>query len=83
MASVSSIITNIKAVAKPIVAFLGLALTFLNENYELVPDQWKQYVTALIALGTLAGIYRAPHGQLTFVAGRHERKARRDPNTRA
>lgn len=59
-------------IRKAITAALGLAVTLvLLVPEELVPEQWRPWVGVILALGTVAGVYRvkndppARHGPTT------------------
>lgn len=73
----ASVITNIKAVAKPIVAALGALAAWLTNNFAVIPTQYQGYVTTFITIVTLLGIYAAPHGQLSLKSRSTRRSARR------
>jgi hypothetical protein len=57
------------AIGKVIVGALGLILGTLNEHLDLIPDPYKGYVTALIGLLMLVGIYHAPYAPIPPKSG--------------
>lgn len=65
----ASAVSNVKAVGKVLVAALGLILAAVNDHIDLVPVQYRGYVTALIGLLTLLGIYHAPYAPLGRAGG--------------
>src|ERR1041385_591436 len=73
MASVGSIFDKLKAVSKVVVALLGFVLAAVNDHIDLVPVQYRGYVTGAIALLTLVGVYHAPYAPL----GGERRSAKR------
>jgi hypothetical protein len=52
------------AVAKVLVAAAGFVLAALNDHIDVVPVQYRGFVTGLIALLTLVGVYHAPYAPL-------------------
>lgn len=59
-----TVLSEIKAVSKVIVAAIGLAATALVKCTDLVPVQYQGYATAFIALATIIGAYHAPYAPL-------------------
>lgn len=60
----ASVVSNIKAISKPIVAALGFILAAVNDHIDVVPVQYRGYVTTAIAILTLVGVYHAPYSPL-------------------
>lgn len=60
----ASVATNLKAASKVLVGALGFILGVLNENFDLVPDQYKPYVTTAIGIATALGIFHAPYAPI-------------------
>lgn len=74
----ASVITNLKAASKVVVVALGFIAAWGNDHMDLVPVQYRGYVTGIIAVATLLGAYHAPYAPIVSA-----RKARRKTGTRA
>lgn len=75
----ASVVSNLKAVSKVLVAALGFIVGYLNQNLDIVPEQYRGLVTGIIAVLTLAGVYQAPHGQVSLKRRSAGRSGTRKP----
>lgn len=73
----ASVLSNLKAASKVAVALLGFVLAAVNDHIDLVPVQYRGYVTGLIALLTLVGVYHAPYAPIAGVRRSARRSGRR------
>jgi hypothetical protein len=60
----ASVLSKFMAVSKVVVALLGFILAAVNDHIDVVPVQYRGYVTGAIAVLTLVGVYHAPYAPL-------------------
>lgn len=77
----ASVVSKFKATSKVFVGALGFIVAALNDHIDLVPVQWRGYVTAAIGLATLVGIYHAPYAPTAGTRRAAKRKARKQVGT--
>jgi len=71
---------NLAQIRKAVTAAIGLVVTLvLLVPEDIIPEAWRPWVGVVLAVGTVAGVYRFPNAQPNQTAANETFGRRRSP----